>query len=202
MNNWIESFIETYGYGAIFLLMLVENVFPPIPSEVILPLSGYVATQGDMHPALILCSATAGALLGCTIWYFIGRWINQSRLEDFFDKYGVLIAITCKDYTKGMKVFEKYQRRSVLFGRLIPVIRTVISVPAGLAKMSLKLFLTLTLIGTALWSSALIYLGYALAGEYERVADYASYISNFVIIALVIAYLAKVFIFIKNRNHS
>tara|TARA_B100001750_G_scaffold213622_1_gene196242 strand:- start:1318 stop:1914 length:597 start_codon:yes stop_codon:yes gene_type:complete len=192
MADWVLQLIENHGYIAIFFLMFLENVFPPIPSEVILPLSGYIASQGSLNPLLILIASVSGAMLGVIFWYLIGRLIGQLRLEKFFEKYGVYIAITLNDYQKGLMFFEKYRRISVFFGRLIPVIRTVISIPAGLTKMRFLNFTILSTLGTIIWSGLLLYSGYFAGREYEIAAHYIGIITNVIIGLLILCYVIKI----------
>ena len=192
MADWVLQLIENHGYIAIFFLMFLENVFPPIPSEVILPLSGYIASQGSLNPLLILIASVSGAMLGVIFWYLIGRLIGQLRLEKFFEKYGVYIAITLNDYQKGLMFFEKYRRISVFFGRLIPVIRTVISIPAGLTKMRFLNFTILSTLGTIIWSGLLLHSSYFAGREYEIAAHYIGIITNVIIGLLILCYVIKI----------
>ena len=199
MTAWILTLLAKSPYLAVFSLMLLENIFPPIPSEVILPLAGFIANEQQLNIPLILTTASLGSLCGTVIWYFIGRIVSDERLIDFFRKYGVYIAITDKDFHKGMAVFEKYCGLSVFIGRLIPVIRTVISIPAGLLKMDFFRFLILSFAGTLVWSGILLTLGYQLGNKHEIATRYMAWFTNIILGLIVILYLIKIIRFHRRK---
>jgi membrane protein DedA with SNARE-associated domain len=191
MIDWITSLIEQYEYFGIFLLILIENIFPPIPSEIILPLSGFAVSQGKLDPLLVLLSATLGSLAGAVFWYLIGKWIGQQRLERFIHRHGRWLAISTKDYEKTTRFFEKHCGKAVFVGRMIPAFRTLISIPAGLVKMPWGKFLLYSSAGTLLWSGLLIYAGYALEDEYQQISNYIDVATNLIIGGIVVLYFYR-----------
>lgn len=189
MIEWILNIIEHYEYAGVFVLMLLENAVPMLPSEIILPASGYAVAQGKLDFAATLVAASAGSLAGVTIWYALGRWISNARVERFFSRHGHWLAVYPDEYRRASEFFARHQRSAVLLGRLLPGIRSVISVPAGLVKMPLGSFLLLSAIGTTLWSALLLYAGFALQDTYQDFTRYINWFSNGIIGLLVVMYL-------------
>ena len=153
MASWIEGVIETTGVFGIALLMLLENVFPPIPSELIMPLAGYTAARGQANIVLVILAGTIGSLAGASFWYAIGRWVGEERLKRLADRFGRWMTVGRDDIEKADDWFDRHGHKAVLFGRLVPTIRTLISVPAGLSEMAWPTFLLYSGIGTAIWLS-------------------------------------------------
>lgn len=201
MSTWITAFITTYGYGGVFLLMVAENIFPPIPSEVVLPFIGQAVAAGEMNFGLALFAATAGSLIGTTAWFMIGRLVSVERLTLFLRSYGGYIAITERDFKKATTLFTKFKVPAVFFGRMIPGVRSVISIPAGSVRMSPRVFLWYSLLGSAIWNATLMTIGYLLLRDFTLVAAYINPITNGIVICFVLVYLLQVlrFIFTKNR---
>ena len=132
MASWIEAIVETTGVVGIGLLMLLENLFPPIPSELIMPLAGYTAAQGKANILLVILAGTVGSLAGGFFWYALGRWIGEERLKWLADRYGRWLTMSRADVDKADDWFDAHGHWAVLFGRLVPTVRTLISIPAGL----------------------------------------------------------------------
>lgn len=195
MTSWVESMIESWGSFGVALLMLLENVFPPIPSEVVLPLAGYRASQGDLNPFLAVAAGTLGSLVGVTVWYYAGRWVGTEGLKAFAQKHGRLLTLTPAEIDKVDAWFTRYGGRAVLFGRLVPGVRTLISIPAGVSGMTLRRFLVLSTIGTAAWSGLLIAAGWLLGHEFETVQSYVSPVGNVIIGGALAYYLYRVVTF-------
>lgn len=195
MFEWILSVIEGGGYLGIFFLMILENIFPPIPSEVIIPLIGFSAASGQFNVVLAIFVATAGAVVGALPWYFLGRWFGLERVKRLSEKYGRLMTMSSTDVETAHGWFKKYDGAAVFFGRLIPTVRTLISVPAGIARMPLAPFLIYSALGSALWTGALVSLGYVLKSEYAIVADYLDPVSSGVIILILGSYLYRILTF-------
>jgi membrane protein DedA with SNARE-associated domain len=193
--SWIETIVETTGVFGIALLMLLENVFPPIPSELIMPLAGYTAAQGNANIVLVILAGTVGSLAGAAFWYVLGRLVDHERVKRFADRHGRFITMTRKDVEKADEWFDRYGHWAVLFGRLIPTIRTLISVPAGLSEMPLQRFLVYSSIGTAIWTTLLALIGYWLGSEYSRLERWIDPISLAVIAVIVAIYLWRVVTF-------
>ncbi|MPZ76573.1 MAG: DedA family protein [Deltaproteobacteria bacterium] len=184
--------IDSLGYLGIVLLMFVENVFPPIPSEVIMPLAGFMVMQGKLSFAGIVAAGTVGSVLGALPLYYVGRLINERSLKELADRHGRWLTISGKDIERAKEWFDKHGSATVLLCRLVPAIRSLISIPAGIARMNLVLFLAYTTIGTTLWTSLLAYLGYFLGSNFARVGEYFDLISWVVVAAIVLIYIARV----------
>ncbi|MEX0803400.1 MAG: DedA family protein [Candidatus Binatia bacterium] len=184
--------INSLGYLGIVLLMFVENVFPPIPSEVIMPLAGFMVTQGKLSFAGIVAAGTVGSVPGALPLYYVGRLINERSLKELADRHGRWLTISGKDIERAKEWFDKHGSATVLLCRLVPAIRSLISIPAGIARMNLVLFLAYTTIGTTLWTSLLAYLGYFLGSNFARVGEYLDLISWVVVAAIVLIYIARV----------
>lgn len=188
MLKWITSIINSLGYLGIALLMFLENIFPPIPSEVIMPLAGFTATQGKLKFAYMVVAGTVGSLVGALLWYYAGKHLGEDRLKALADKYGKWLTLSSKDIEKSKKWFDKHGGFAVFFGRLVPGVRTLISVPAGISSMHLVPFLIYSTLGTALWVGLLTYAGYVLGQNYKLVEKFLGPASTIVIVALIIAF--------------
>lgn len=192
MSEWIIDFIQRGGYAGIALLMLLENVFPPIPSELVLPFAGYVAATGKLHPAGVLLAATAGSLLGALPWYWAGRKLGHGGLQRFAARHGRLLTLTPSDVDRAQDWFRRHGPASVGFGRLVPGVRSVISMPAGVGQMPVGSFLLWSTAGTLLWSALLLGVGYLLESQYEQAHKAIEWVTRGVVAAMVAAYLWRV----------
>ncbi|AGT08141.1 DedA family protein [Paracoccus aminophilus] len=192
MFNWILSTIEQWGYSGLFFLMVLENVFPPIPSELIVPLAGFLAASGQMNPALVILIGTVGSVIGTTFWYYIGLWIGEERLKRFAARHGRLLTLSPSDIDKAHRWFLRYGGMAVFIGRLIPTLRTLISVPAGFARMPIWTFLFYTTLGSLIGTSMLAVAGYLLQSQYALVADWIDPISKAIVVIVVAVYLYRV----------
>ncbi|MDV4151328.1 DedA family protein [Clostridium sp. AL.422] len=200
MQEFILEIINQFGYMGVFLLITVENIFPPIPSEIILTFSGFATTISDMKVWESVISATLGSVLGAVILYMIGRLLNTERLESLLDsRIGKILHLKKEDVRKAEKWFIKYDNKAIFFCRFVPIVRSLISIPAGMSKMRLKPFIFLTTIGTFIWNVILIYLG-RLAGEtWGKVAHYIDFYSMVVLIVLALISAIFLYVFIKKR---
>lgn len=192
MASWIEAIVQTTGVFGIALLMFLENVFPPIPSELIMPLAGYSAAKGEANIALVILAGTLGSLAGAFFWYGIGRLFDHDRTKSFADRHGRILTVTRADLTKADDWFDNYGQYAVLFGRLIPTVRTLISIPAGLAEMPIGRFLFYSGIGTAIWTTFLALFGYAVGARYSDLEGWIDPISYGVIALVVAIYVWRV----------
>jgi membrane protein DedA with SNARE-associated domain len=192
MFDWITQTVSDGGYAGIILLMLAENVFPPIPSELIMPLAGFVAAQGQLDPVLVVLAGTFGSVLGAVPWYYAGLWLGEKRVCAFAARHGRWLTLDEKDLGKAIRWFERHGRIAVLVGRLVPTVRTLISLPAGMARMPLIPFLAYSAVGSLLWTGALTAAGYWLESEYQRVAAYVDLASRAIIGLIVLTYLWRV----------
>lgn len=187
MLDWIINTVNSLGYVGIALLMLFENLFPPIPSELIMPLAGFVVTQGKLNFIYVVIAGVIGSVLGALPWYYLGKFWGLKRIKTLADNYGGLLTISGEDIEKAKYWFDRRGRETACFTRLVPGVRTYISVPAGIAKMPMLQFLLYSSLGTALWVSFLTYAGYLLGANYDRVKEFIGPISTIVIIGLIAA---------------
>ncbi|MCD7036175.1 DedA family protein [Metabacillus sp. GX 13764] len=201
MNEFITHFMEQYGYAGIFLIIALENIFPPIPSEVILPFGGFMTTNSNLSLIGVIIASTAGSIAGAVILYWIGRVLSVERLEKIVDKYGHILRIKKKDIHRADKWFDKYGPWTVLFCRMIPLVRSLISIPAGMSGMNLKVFLLFSTIGTLIWNTLLISLGAALGDSWSTIVNAIGVYSKVVYVILAFI-LVAVFIWYTKRKKS
>jgi membrane protein DedA with SNARE-associated domain len=195
MFDWITGFVVRSGYVGVLLLMLAENVVPPIPSELIMPLAGFTAARGQLSLVLVILAGTAGSLLGAVLWYYVGRRLGSERLKRLTARHGRWLTLSPDDVDRADDWFRRHGARAVFFGRLIPTVRTLISVPAGIAGMPLPRFLAWSVLGTGLWTALLAGAGYLLQSQYERVSDYLNPVSTVVVVLIIGWYLYRVVTF-------
>lgn len=201
MFQWITQAVANGGYIGIFLLMLAENVFPPIPSEIIMPLVGYIAAQGQLSFAASLLAGAGGSLAGAIFWYAIGRWIGNERLKRFADVHGRWLTLNPSDIEHATAWFNKHGWVAVLIGRMVPGVRTLISVPAGVAAMPTLPFVLASAVGTFLWTGMLATAGYLLGENYRLIEGWVEPLSNGVVIVALSIYLYRVVTF-KNKQST
>lgn len=200
MHDFILQVVNQYGYIGIFSLITIENLFPPIPSELILTFGGFMSTVTTMSLWGVVISATLGSLFGAIILYSVGRLFSVARIESFFDsKYGKILHLQKNDVRRTGKWFVKHGNVAVFLGRFVPVIRSLVSIPAGMAKMKIGPFLLLTSLGTLIWNIVLAYLGKLAGDAWETVADYVDLYSLILIILLVLLVAYIVVKFVKKR---
>jgi membrane protein DedA with SNARE-associated domain len=198
MEENILRFIEEYEYFALFILMFLENLFPPIPSELILPLTGFAVSNGKLAALPALLAASLGSLAGALFWYVVGRKLGDERTSHFINRHGKWLTLTDKDYRKSRDFFEKHGTLAVFVGRMLPVIRTVISIPAGIFKMGIRKFLIYTSLGTLLWSGLLILIGYALGNSFDIASRYVGYASNLIILIIIVTYFYRLWTYSRS----
>jgi membrane protein DedA with SNARE-associated domain len=186
MFDWVTSVIATLGYAGIAGLTLLENMFPPIPSEVVIPLAGYVAAKGDLHVWLVIAYASAGSLAGAFAWYEIGRRVGQERLRSWVSRHGKWLTLTVEDVERAEAWFRRHGGSAVFIGRLVPGVRTFVSLPAGFSRMPIGSFLLYSAAGTVIWTAALAYAGVVLQANFGLVSDYVNIASNILVAALVL----------------
>lgn len=195
MEAFVQSMMQNLGPFGIALLMFLENIFPPIPSELIMPLAGYLSTQGEMNIFVVIGAGTVGSLFGTLPWYYLGRQLGQNGVRRLAERHGRWLTMHPSDVDAATERFKRHGISSVLVGRLIPTVRTLISVPAGVSRMPLGTFLIFSTIGTLAWTSALALAGYLLGQAYSVVSDYVDPISTAVLVILVVAYIYRVWTF-------
>lgn len=186
MVEWITKTMTELGYVGIGLLMFAENLFPPIPSELIMPLAGFTVAKGDMNFLLAVLAGVVGTVIGALPWYYIGKFVNEERLKSLADKYGKWLTISSRDIEKADSWFDKHAGMAVFICRLVPGVRTLISLPAGMSGMPMVPFLIYTTVGTTIWVAFLTYAGYALGNNYHLVDEYLGPVSKIVLATLVI----------------
>jgi len=172
MTEFILNLIAWGGYIGIFILMTLENVFPPLPSEVIMGLGGMAVARGDMDMTPLLIVATLGTTLGNVFWYGVGRWIGIARLKPFVDRYGRWLTMTWDEVEQLNRFFNRHGLWVVFVFRFLPTFRTMISLPAGMAKMGMPRFLLATFVGSAIWNAVLAYAGLLLGSRFEELQVY------------------------------
>ena len=189
MQEWIINTMNSLGYLGIGLLMFAENLFPPIPSELIMPLAGFTVAKGDMNFTLAVLAGIVGTILGAFPWYYAGKLVGEERLKGLADKYGKWITVSSQDIDKATRWFNRYGNKAVLFGRLVPGVRTLISLPAGISDMPIGSFLIYSTLGTTAWVMLLTFLGYILGDNYELVEKYLDPVSKIVLVVVVVAFV-------------
>lgn len=202
MENWITELMEQFGYAGVLLLIALENVFPPIPSEVILTFGGFMTTYTSLTVPGVIIAATVGSVLGAVILYWIGYLINVDRLEGWVDRYGRFLRLKKEDIRRADAWFDKYGYWTVLFCRMIPLIRSLISIPAGMSKMKFGLFLFYTTIGTLAWNILLVCLGAAVGGSWEKIVEVMDVYSNIAYALIAVAVLGCLYLFLRKRKRA
>lgn len=205
ISEWVLSIMAKFGYFGIIFAMFAENVFPPIPSEVIMPAAGFAASKGDLNLLIVILAGTFGALLGALPLYYIGRVFDKERLVAFTETYGKYVFITPNDVISANDWFDKHGKIAVFFGRMVPGVRSLISIPAGMNKMSLLPFLVLTALGSSIWTSVLTLAGYYLGQNYDVIegilAPYSKGI-GILIALIVVGWLLKRYLSNHKHNNS
>lgn len=181
MQEWIVQLTNTYGYFGILLLIFLENVFPPIPSEVILPFSGFLTTCTNMNVLGVIIYSSLGSVLGAIVLYGVGYVLNQERLEKILDgRIGKILHFKKDNVEKTMAWFRRYGIATVFFCRCIPMVRSLISIPAGMTKMEMGKFLSFTLLGSLIWNTALISLGAWAGSSWGMISGYIAMYSDII----------------------
>lgn len=200
MQETIINMINQFGYIGIFLLIMMENIFPPIPSEVILTFGGFLTTYTNMNVWGVIVAATIGSVTGAIILYIIGRILNAERLARLLDsRLGKLLRLNKEDVVKAERWFLKHGNKAVFFCRFVPIVRSLISIPAGVAKMQLGPFVSLTVIGTFIWNIVLVFLGRLAGNAWETIAGYVDVYAMIAMTVFVLLAIVIGAIFIKKR---
>lgn len=199
MENWITSVMEQFGYVGIFLLIMLENIFPPIPSEVILTFGGFMTTTTNLSVAGVVVASTLGSVGGAVVLYGVGLLIDIRKVERIVERWGHILRLTKKDIHKANGWFSTYGKWTVFFCRFIPLIRSLISLPAGMAHMNFLVFLILTTAGTLIWNIVLVLIGAAVGESWESVVGYMDVYSYIVYGAIALVFIVIVMIFLKKR---
>jgi len=187
LAGWATDVIEKLGYTGLALIIALENVFPPIPSEAVLPLAGFLTGQGRMNYFGAVVAATLGAVVGALVLYAIGYWFGDARLRWLVRHYGKFLGVSEADLDKANAWFDQHEGLAVLICRVVPIVRSLISIPAGIRRMPLLPFIGYTALGAGVWNSILIGAGWALGDNWEAVEEYVGYLQYVVIVAVVAA---------------
>jgi len=215
LANWVQDVINQFGYLGVARLVENENVFPPIPSEIVLPFAGFVAQQGasavyatagaaqsDTTVVGMMIAATVGSVVGALILYFVSAAIGPERLRGFVERFGKWFGVKSSDLVRAEEWFDRRSSAAVLVGRCVPLIRSIVSIPAGFRQMKLTSFVVLTAIGSAVWNIALIGAGAVLGDQWERVGEYVGVFQWLVIAAVLLLLVRFVVSRLKNRRRK
>ena len=190
MEQWITQFMEQFGYFGIALLIFLENIFPPIPSEIILTFGGFMTTKSSLGFIGVTVASTLGSIIGAIVLYGIGLWIGEDKLYRLVNRYGKILRVKSTDLTKTFDWFEKYGYWTIFFCRFVPLIRSLISIPAGITKMNFSVFVIFSTLGTIIWNMVLIYLGLKVGGNRHQIVYHMDIYSKvtYVILLLIVIY--------------
>ncbi len=191
MGRWVTDLMVSTGYAGIALLMFVENVFPPIPSEVIMPLAGYLASQGKLSLLGVILAGTLGSVLGALPLYALGARIGEDRMKRFAAGHGRWLTLSPSDLDRTNAWFERHGHAAVFLCRLVPGVRSLISIPAGIRRMPLATFLLYTALGSAVWTSVLAGIGSALGANFDQVDRYLDPVGYAVFAGIAVGYVYR-----------
>lgn len=200
MENWITEFMSEFGYLSIFLLVALENVFPPIPSEVILTFGGFLTRSTDMSVVGVVLFSTLGSIAGAAILYGVGRLLSVDRLERLVDRYGKVLRVKSSDLERARKFFLRYGNKAVFLCRMVPLVRSLISIPAGMSKMRFGFFLMFTTAGTLIWNMVLVIAGALVGDQWENILAFMDLYSHIVYIVLGVVLAAAVAFYLVRRH--
>ncbi|MEU8115386.1 DedA family protein [Micromonospora sp. NPDC048947] len=187
LTGWVASVIEVMGPVGVALLVALESIVPPIPSEIVLALAGFLAHEGEFNVFLVVLAATVGSLVGALVLYWLGAALGEERLKRWLDHIPL---VDSDDLEKADKWFERHGRWAVLIGRVVPVVRSLVSVPAGANRMPLGEFILLTTIGSGVWNGLIVGAGYALGSRWQDVERYSDWF-NYAIVAVFVVMVAS-----------
>lgn len=200
MQNWITDIMEQFGYAGIALVIALENLFPPIPSEVILTFGGFMTTKTHLTVPGVILASTIGSVVGAVVLYLIGLLLEVRRLERIVERWGHVLRVKKEDIHRADRWFAKYGYWTVFFCRMIPLVRSLISIPAGMARMKFGLFLLFTTIGTLIWNTVLVYLGAALGESWESIVHYMDMYSHFTYAVIGLVALAVLYLYLRRAR--
>ncbi|MEK0415983.1 MAG: hypothetical protein RL352_1380 [Actinomycetota bacterium] len=199
LASWVQDVIERLGAVGVALLVILENVFPPIPSEIVLPFAGFVAQRGDGSVVVMIFAATLGAVVGALVLYGIAAVIGPERLAAFVARFGRWFGVKPADLVRAEQWFDRHAVAAVLLGRCVPLIRSIVSIPAGFRRMAITPFLLYTALGSLVWNTALIGAGAILGNQWERVEPYVATLQWVVVAAVALLVLRFVFGKLRRR---
>jgi membrane protein DedA with SNARE-associated domain len=199
LGSWVQDVIESLGYLGVALLVVIENVFPPIPSEIVLPFAGFVAQRGDASVTVMILAATIGSVVGAWVLYGISAIIGPVRLRRFIVRFGRWFGVKEADLDRAERWFDDRAVAAVLIGRCVPLIRSIVSIPAGFRRMNPMTFTVYTAIGSLVWNLALIGAGAILGDQWDVVEGYVG-ILQWVVVAIILAALGRFALVLVRRR--
>lgn len=203
MQELIINLMNNFGYIGVFFLIAIENIFPPIPSEVILTFGGYMTTYTKLNVFLVILFSTLGSVVGAIALYYIGKLLNKDRLTKIVEgKVGKILCLKKEDIDKADKWFDTKGEKCVFFCRFIPIVRSLISIPAGMSEMKLGKFLIYTLFGSLIWNSVLIILGSIVGENWTSIVNIFDTYSTIALICLIIIFILFVGWFYKKKKKN
>ncbi|SFR78354.1 DedA family protein [Sphingomonas jatrophae] len=192
MGDWIGTLIRDGGYLAVAGLMLLETIFPPVPSEIIMSFAGVQAGKGELSLPGAIAAGVIGAMIGNLAWYLVARRLGVDRFKRLVRRHGRWLTLQEKEVDRADRFFDRWNRWFVCLGRLVPTVRSLVSIPAGLFEMPLASFLVWSTLGTTGWTAALAYAGHALGERYGDIDRWLGPISNGILVALLVVYVWRV----------
>lgn len=194
--------MNSYGYLGVFFLIFVENIFPPIPSEVVLLFGGALTTYTALTPPMVILFATIGSLAGAIVLYLLGRILKAERIKKLFSgKFGKILRLKPEHVDKATNWFVRYEKKAVLICRCVPIVRSLISIPAGISEMNFSLFLLLTTIGSVVWNTVLVFIGVFLGDKWDVALPYFDKYSHLILALIaVVAVGFVIYLIVKNRK--
>lgn len=194
--------MNNFGYFGIFFLIAIENIFPPMPSEVILTFGGFMTLYSDLNIILVILFSTLGSILGAIALYYVGKILNKERLKKIVSgKIGSILRLKPKDIEKADKWFDKKGNKSVFFCRFVPIVRSLISIPAGMSEMHMGKFILYTSTGSIIWNSVLVFLGSIVGERWNEIVDLFNAYSKLVLIVLILVFIIG-FVIIYNKKYK
>jgi membrane protein DedA with SNARE-associated domain len=197
--DWIKSIMNSLGYIGISVLMFLENIFPPLPSELIMPLAGFTAAEGELSLVGVIIAGVIGSVVGQLPLYYLGRSVGEERLKAWADKHGKWLTVSSTDIEHAKEWLDRHGGKAVFLARMVPGIRSLISIPAGIASMNLAKFLLYSTLGIGIWAGILGYLGWLLGENYEKVSEYLGPITYIVLGVIVVVAIGWVW---KRKNRE
>lgn len=199
IDEWAVAIMEALGLLGAGLLVAIESIFPPIPSEIILPLAGFTASQGSFTVAGAIIATTIGSIVGAVGLYYLGRGLGAQRLRLWADKVPLMSA---DDVDKAMVWFHRHGKTAVFTGRFVPIVRSLVSIPAGVDRMPLPVFLLLTALGSGLWNALFVILGFVLGENWTEVEQFMGTYSRAILVVAIVALVAIVVLRIRRRRRA
>ena len=201
MQEFMLSIINQFGYLGVFLLIAIENIFPPIPSEVVLLFSGFMTTYTELNVVIMIIASTLGSLVGAIVLYYVGKILNKERLKKIVSgKIGKILRLKNEDIEKADKWFDTKGNKTVFFCRFIPIVRSLISIPAGMSEMPMLKFLIYTIVGSAIWNTVLIIAGNMVGENWVNILNIFEQYSHITLIVLILIFIIGCTIFYVNKS--